>query len=59
MSVQFEGADDLLQKFIHGVNFPKERENAFCKDKEMFDFNLGNASSKVASIILKATHQRD
>ena len=59
MSAQFEGADDLLQKFIHGVDFPKERENAFRKAKEMFGFNLGNASSKVASIILEATHQRD
>ena len=59
MSVQFEGADDLLKKFIHGVDFPKERENAFRKAKEMFGFNLGNASSKVASIILEATHQRD
>ena len=59
MSFQFEGADDLLQKFIHGVDFPKERENAFRKAKEMFGFNLGKASSKVASIILEATHQRD
>lgn len=57
MSVQFEGADDLLQKFIHGVNFPKERELTFRKVKDMFGFNLGNASSKVASIILEAKNQ--
>lgn len=57
MSAQFEGADDLLQKFIHGVDFPKERELAFHKVKEMFGFNLGNASSKVASIILEAKNQ--
>ena len=33
MSVQFEGAEDLLQKFIHGVNFPRKERTLFAKPK--------------------------
>lgn len=52
ISVQFNGADDLLQAFLKGVNFPENREETFEKVKELFGYNIGNASKKIASTIL-------
>jgi hypothetical protein len=54
MSIQFEGADDLLQTFINGAEFPKDREKTFATVKNMFGYNIGNASKQIAAIIINS-----
>lgn len=54
ISVQFQGADDLIHAFMNGVEFPSNRDNMFNKAKELFGYNIGNASKQVAKIILDA-----
>ena len=52
ISVRFDGADDLLQAFLKGVQFPDNRKEAFKQVKDLFGYNIGNASKQIASIIL-------
>lgn len=54
ISVQFEGADDLMRAFMNGVEFPSNRENMLKKVRKLFGYNIGNASKQVATIILNA-----
>ena len=54
ISVQFEGADDLMQAFMNGVEFPSNRDNMLKKVRELFGYNIGNASKQVAKIVLNA-----
>ena len=54
ISVQFKGADDLMQAFMNGVEFPSNRDNMLKKVRKLFGYNIGNASKQVATIILNA-----
>ena len=54
ISVQFEGADDLMQAFMNGVEFPSNRDNMLKKVRELFGYNIGNSSKQLAKIILNA-----
>ena len=54
ISVQFEGADDLMQAFMNGVEFPSNRDDMLKKVRELFGYNIGNSSKQVAKIILNA-----
>ena len=52
ISVRFDGADDLLQAFLTGVQFSDKREESFAIVKDLFGYNIGSASKQIASIIL-------
>ena len=54
VGIQFSGADDLVQSFLRGVSFPEKRTEMLRKNKELFGYNLGGASKKVAEVILSA-----
>jgi len=54
VGIQFSGADELAEAISTRVEFPDLRSDMIVKIKQLFGYKIGNASKKVASVILNA-----